>query len=244
MDVPPCCNLPTDARAGAARRQSNILEIENRNRSVEDDSPQSADLAPAAARAVRRALASRETAYQDEVQRLLDAGLALLVESGDHAAPRVADIVARAGLSNQAFYRHFPGKDELIAAIIDAGRHRLDSYLQHRVDGQADPKDQLRVWIEGVLSQATKPEVAAPTRAAMSGYRRLPADARDGGPQPRSSPLLVGILERLGTPAAGREAVMINITVYGRLEDVLWRVDPTDDDLNHAVDFCLAAVAR
>ena len=40
--------------------------------------------------------------------------------------PRVSDIVARRpGLSNQAFYRHFRGKDELLVAVLDDGRQRL-----------------------------------------------------------------------------------------------------------------------
>jgi AcrR family transcriptional regulator len=208
------------------------------------DPTEQAELAPAAARAVKRALASRETAYQDEVQRLLDAGLALLVESNGSVAPRVADIVTRAGLSNQAFYRHFAGKDELIAAIVDAGTHRLDSYLRHRVASAGDPEAQLRAWITGVLSQAAKPTVAAPTRAAMSSFRGLPSEARQGVSVPHGSPLLLEILGRVGSQDPGRDAAMLTITVFGRLEDFLWRVEPSAADLNHAVEFCMAAVRR
>jgi hypothetical protein len=77
-------------------------------------------LPPTAARAVSRSLASRRSTYVEEVQRLLDAGLALMVEGQD--APRVADIVRRSGLSNQAFYRHFASKDELIVAVVESTR--------------------------------------------------------------------------------------------------------------------------
>jgi AcrR family transcriptional regulator len=227
----------------APTSESSILGIENNSRKIEDDAPEAAELSPAAARAVRRSLARREQAYQDEVQRLLDAGLALLMESEGHAAPRVADIVARAGLSNQAFYRHFSGKDDLIAAIVDAGAHRLDSYLRHRVE-RVGLDDQLRAWIDGVLSQAARPAIAAPTRAAMVSFRRLDEEARQAVNGPHSIGLLEEILERLESPDPARDAVMISIAVFGRLEDLLGKVEPTDADVAHAVEFCLAAVRR
>src|SRR5262245_25949676 len=119
---------------------------------------------PVATRAVRRSLATRESAYLDEVQRLLDAGLELMVERGDERAPRVAEIVARAGLSNQTFYRHFTGKDELIAGIVEAGVHRLESYLRYQLDKVDDPEAKVRAWILGVIGQARGRTVASQTR--------------------------------------------------------------------------------
>ena len=50
----------------------------------------------------REALARREAAYAEEVRRLLDAGLAVMQRCGTTSRPRVADIVAEAGLSNSS----------------------------------------------------------------------------------------------------------------------------------------------
>ena len=52
---------------------------------------------------------------------------------GTTSRPRVADIVAAAGLSNDAFYRHFASKDALVAAILEDGTARLRSYLDHQM---------------------------------------------------------------------------------------------------------------
>ena len=62
--------------------------------------------------AVDRALAKQRAEATREVEAILDAALRV-AERVTPAAPRVADIVAEAGISNQAFYRYFAGKDDL-----------------------------------------------------------------------------------------------------------------------------------
>lgn len=114
----------------------------------------------------QRALAKREAAYEDEVRRLLDAALTLMRERGPDKAPRVADIVAAAGLSNDAFYRHFPSKADLTAALIEDGAQKLHSYAAHQVGKGTGPADQVGRWVSAVLSQA-EGEVAAQTRAVL-----------------------------------------------------------------------------
>jgi AcrR family transcriptional regulator len=202
--------------------------------------PVPGDLPPTAARAVTRSLASRRSTYVEEVQRLLDAGLSLMVES--EAAPRVADIVRRSGLSNQAFYRHFAGKDELIVAVVESGAARLESYLAHQVALAGDPEAQLRAWVTGVLSQAN-PHVAAPTRAAMVNFRQLPPQHRAASFRPGRD-LLVEVLTRCGSPDPERDAIAISTTAFGRLDQLLREGPPSQADVDHLVAFCLAAVTR
>ncbi|MFM8304473.1 MAG: TetR/AcrR family transcriptional regulator, partial [Actinomycetota bacterium] len=79
-----------------------------------------------------RAVDERRAAYTDEVQRLLDAACAVMRESGD-IEPRVSDVVRTAGLSNQAFYRHFASKDALLLAVLTDGRQRLLATLTARM---------------------------------------------------------------------------------------------------------------
>ncbi len=98
----------------------------------------------------QEALARREAAYAEEVRRLLDAALDVMRECGTTSRPRVADIVAAAGLSNDAFYRHFRSKDALVAALVDDGALRLRSYLEHQMAKASTPEAQVRSWVEGV----------------------------------------------------------------------------------------------
>lgn len=199
---------------------------------------------PVAARTVRRALAARESVYLDEVQRLLDAGLDLMVELGDERAPRVAEIVERAGLSNQAFYRHFAGKDELIAAVVEAGVHRLEGYLRHQLDKVDDPERKVRAWIAGVASQAQRQTVARQTRAAMRNLGQLPIEVRQTVSSPETDHMLADALRDAGSPDPERDAAAISLVTFGRLEQFLWQSPPRDDDVEHLIEFCLAAIRR
>ena len=48
---------------------------------------------------------------------------------------RVTDVIARAGVSNRAFYRHFTGKAELaIVAWLEDGNRRYMERLEQRMD--------------------------------------------------------------------------------------------------------------
>src|SRR6516162_6599007 len=67
-----------------------------------------------ATRIARRTVAVRHDEYAQEIRRILDAALALMKQHGTASKPRVADIVAAAGVSNDAFYRHFSSKDALV----------------------------------------------------------------------------------------------------------------------------------
>ena len=63
----------------------------------------------------------------------MDAGMVVMRLHGTSGRPTVAEIVREAGLSNQAFYRHFASKDDLVTAIVDAGARRLAAYVERRV---------------------------------------------------------------------------------------------------------------
>jgi len=125
-----------------------------------------------AARSVDRALDRRRAAYADEVQRLVEAGFQLIRETGE-LEPRVGAIVRAAGLSNQAFYRHFRSKDELLLTLLDEGVRRLHGYLEHRMAAVASPADKVRCWIEGMLEQALQDESASATRPFALSRARL-----------------------------------------------------------------------
>ncbi len=125
-----------------------------------------------ALRSVDRALERRRTTYEGEVKCLIEAGFALVKRTG-RLEPTVGAIVAEAGLSNQAFYRHFHSKDELLLAMLEEGILVLRSYIEHRVASGTTGRERIRNWIEGILEQAVSDRGAAATRPFVISRARL-----------------------------------------------------------------------
>ena len=196
-----------------------------------------------AARIAQRTLAARGAEYAGEVRRLLDAGLAVMDRCGTTSRPRVADIVAEAGLSNDAFYRHFPSKDALVAAILDDGADRLGRYLEHRMAKAAGPEAQVRAWVAGVLAQAD-PAIAATTRAVLWNGSGATGQAADRHPASETlAALLVAPFTALGSPDPEGQATLAAHAALGRLADLLWaEAAPTREEEDALVAFLLAAV--
>jgi AcrR family transcriptional regulator len=197
-----------------------------------------------AEQAARRSTAELVAARADESQRLMDAGTDVMVRVGLDGRPTVAEIVREAGLSNQAFYRHFKSKDDLVAAIVDAGARRLAGYVEHRMRAFDDPEDQIRAWVAAVLSQATDPKVAEPTRAVTWNRNTLAADRESAARRAESLvwAQLEGPLGALGCDEPRQVAYLIGKTVFGVLAEALWADEPaSDDELAFVADFCIAA---
>jgi AcrR family transcriptional regulator len=221
-------------------KQNAILSSKNsslRNASL-------ANLSPAndvAGRIAQESLRRRGVDYADEVRRLLDAALEVMQRSGSSSRARVADIVAVAGLSNEAFYRHFPSKDALVAAVIEDGTERLRSYLAHQMAKQRTPESQVRRWVEGVMSQAA-PKLAEPVLAMLAGSGGGGADLHSGR-YPASAPLATLLREPLAELGSGDpelDSLLLAHTVLGRLTDHLrLRTQPSRGELDHLVEVCL-----
>jgi AcrR family transcriptional regulator len=121
---------------------------------------------------VDRTLEGRRAAYEAEVRRFIEAAFVLIQRSG-RLEPRVSEIVAGAGLSNQAFYRHFRSKHELLVAVLDRGVGILASYLAHRMESEQTPLGRIRQWLAGMSEQALHPEAASATRPFVLARGRL-----------------------------------------------------------------------
>ena len=122
--------------------------------------------------AVDRSIESRRAAAQLEIERLVSAALAVIQRSG-RLEPKVSDILAEAGLSNQAFYRHFRSKHELLVAVLDQGIRGLANYLAGRMADVASPGEAVREWIRGMAAQAGHPGGAQATRPFALGRGQL-----------------------------------------------------------------------
>lgn len=196
-----------------------------------------------AARIALRTLARRAPDYSSEVRRLLDAGREVMRRNGTEKRATVAEIVSAAQLSNEAFYRHFPSKDALVAAILEDGTERLHSYLAHQMAKTAEPAVQVHRWVEGVLSQAIGEEVAATTRAVLW-------NAGSAGDRPGSSAASTPLADLLHEPFAAlgsahpeRHASLAGHAVVGALADHLWAgTRPTADEVDDVADYLLRAL--
>ncbi|MGZ4799477.1 MAG: TetR/AcrR family transcriptional regulator [Acidimicrobiia bacterium] len=181
-----------------------------------------------------RSLAERHETYAAEIRTLLDAALTVMRRE-ETIDPRVSDIVRTAGLSNQAFYRHFRGKDELLVALLEDGRQRLLATIERRMARADGAADQVRAWIEAVLAQARDPEAAAATRPfAINGDRlavQFPDETR------RSRDRLVDPLRAIVDDAA---ALAVYHLAMGTVHDALAnREVPTRAEVDHVVQFSL-----
>ncbi|MGZ4756671.1 MAG: TetR/AcrR family transcriptional regulator [Acidimicrobiia bacterium] len=181
-----------------------------------------------------RSLAERHETYAAEIRTLLDAALTVMRRE-ETIDPRVSDIVRTAGLSNQAFYRHFRGKDELLVALLDDGRRRLLATIERRMARADGAADQVRAWIEAVLAQARDPEAAAATQPfAINGDRlavQFPDETR------RSRDRLVDPLRAIVDDAA---ALAVYHLAMGTVHDALAnREVPTRAEVDHVVQFSL-----
>jgi AcrR family transcriptional regulator len=143
----------------------------NARDSTATDSPPGASIAE---RSVQRTLANRRSTYSDEVARLIRAAVNVMQRS-DSSNPTVSvsQTVTEAGLSNQAFYRHFQSKDEFLLAILDDGLRQLLVYLEHEIAKATSPLEKIQRWVHGVLAQSMHHDAAEPTRAVLANSSHL-----------------------------------------------------------------------
>jgi AcrR family transcriptional regulator len=184
--------------------------------------------------------------YAEEVGRLLAAALEVMSACGTTSRPRVADIVAKAGLSNEAFYRHFSSKEALVTALIEDGTHKLRSYLAHQMAKEPTPAGQVRRWVAGVMSQ-TGEDIATTTLAVLWNGGSVGLGVASGRHPGATalSPLLEAPLAALGSDNPEFDASLAAHAILSKVSDYLWdRTQPSSDDLDRMAGFLIAAVGQ
>ncbi|WP_416969651.1 TetR/AcrR family transcriptional regulator [Streptomyces sp. 4F14] len=172
-------------------------------------------------------------------EALMDAGLALMVEG----RPRVADIVAAAGSSNDAFYRCFGSKDALVEAIVERGARAVVEQVRRCVARAADdgPEAQLRAGLGALVRQASDAGQARRIRAVL---------ANGHGGQATVVCLVDALAALLAQPAAElgaadplRTARTVAGSVVSALQYWLFTEEvPGPAEVEHLVGFLLAGV--
>jgi AcrR family transcriptional regulator len=88
--------------------------------------------------------------------RMLKAAGALFYEHGFHSVG-IDWIIERAGVAKATLYRHFPTKDDLIAAYLADANQRFWSWLDGAADPALPPADTLARVFDAVANLATSP---------------------------------------------------------------------------------------
>jgi AcrR family transcriptional regulator len=116
---------------------------------------------------------------QDARDRILDATMHLATVHG-LSRLSLSDVAKHVGLSRPTVYRHFPGRDELIAAMVGREADRLAAEVIASIRGLETPHEVVRVALLETLRLArehplldrilrTEPETLVP--ALMAGWR-------------------------------------------------------------------------
>jgi len=189
-----------------------------------------------------RALADRRAVYASEARRLIDAAFVVMRREAS-IDPQVRAIVQEAGLSNQAFYRHFSSKDALLLAVLADGQRQLVAYLARRVATASTPTEQVQRWVNGVMAQARNREAAEATRPFACNSARLadlfPEDLAASRAEMLAS-LTPAVLALGGT---AHEAELVRDLALARMNDAIAnRRIPSKAEIQRLVDFCLAGI--
>lgn len=117
---------------------------------------------------VERSVAPAREKSAEELARILDSAEAVLAQGG-YDGLRVDDVLADAGLSTRAFYRHFRSKSELFVALIDREMARAQERLRSRLARAGGPEEQVRAWVSATIALAYDPRLAGRTRMFLVG---------------------------------------------------------------------------
>ncbi len=83
---------------------------------------------------------AEQTVHPDEIVR----AAALVFQRRGYHGATMADIAAEVNLTAGSLYHHFPGKEDLLAAVLAAGMEQITAGVRAVVDGDGSPAGKLR----------------------------------------------------------------------------------------------------
>jgi AcrR family transcriptional regulator len=155
--------------------------------------------------------AARPT-HEGERKAILHSALRVMRENG-YSEAQLGDILAGAGLSTRAFYRHFESKDDLLLALYRENATATAARLRERVGAARTPTAQLAAWIDETLS------LGYDRRRA----RRVSVLASDAARR------ALGYREESARADAALSAPLVEVLVAGAMSGDFLRCDPADD---------------
>jgi AcrR family transcriptional regulator len=184
-------------------------------------------------------------------KRIVEAAIELASESGG-ASFTLQQVVDRAGVALQTFYRHFGSKDELMLAVVEEASRAESARIETRAARETDPLDRLRVIVMMPFHTASR-SVAGSLGATVSReLRRLREDYAEEL-APLTAPYLALLEDAIKQVAATgaispddphRDADLILGLVGAVFRDVAAGTLGTDPDTEEAYlwRFCLRAL--
>lgn len=130
-------------------------------------------------------------AVLDRRQEILSGAAEVFSEFGYHRA-RMSQIAGSSGITGPALYRHFPSKEALLAAVIEAGTDIVEDLFEKAVTDGGDPADLLARTLCGLARAAVENRYFG--IILQRDARHLPEPERG-----RSAARWAGLVEELGT---------------------------------------------
>lgn len=193
----------------------------------------------------RVATPRRQASYDDEVRRLIVAAQTVMLREGCTAQPRLADIVREAGMSNQAFYRHFRTRDDVIVATYEQGLLTIHDYLERQVRKHTGLEERLSAWIDGVLAQIEDTGLSELSTVIFWNLGQIARNSSEIKPvgHARILDLLGSILADGGVSEPDLTASFVQTLVMGMTTIYLESGRrPTPAEREQLLRFCLAGV--
>lgn len=192
-------------------------------------------------RAIDRTVADTRARDVERMERCIAAARQLANETGS-ASFTVAQIAARAEVSLKSFYRCFPGKDELLLALLEDDSHIGARVLAQRVNMHGDPVAALHACVTELFAFLSVPGALGYAGVLVREHRRLsehyPLELRVAL-APLVELLAVHIEAATSTTDARRGAeTMFRILLQGIDDVIVGRASSADELGEYLWDFC------
>jgi AcrR family transcriptional regulator len=126
-----------------------------------------------------------ETKRSEPRERLLETASGIFYRDGIHSVG-VDRIISEAGITRATFYRHFPGKEDLVLAYLTREDETLRSLFTAGAAQASDPEDMLELLIQAIAADITHnhtrgcpfinasaeyPDATSPVRQTVQAHR-------------------------------------------------------------------------
>jgi AcrR family transcriptional regulator len=188
------------------------------------------------ARALRRSLEGARTRSVERMERLVAAARELANETGT-AAFTVNQVTERAGLSLKSFYRCFPGKDELLIALLEEDSRLGASMLAEAIEIRRDPVERLRAYVDGLFDFLTLAGALGYAGVLVREHRRL-AEGHPVELRAALAPLVdmlsaelaaAGLSEDISRNPSRAAETVFGVLLSGISDVTLGRAEPRDE---------------
>jgi AcrR family transcriptional regulator len=192
-------------------------------------------------RALDRTLADARARDVERMERCVAAARELATETGS-ASFTVAQIASRAGLSLKSFYRCFPGKDELLLALLEDDSHRGARELAQRIGEHESSEAALHACVTELFVLTAHSGQLGYASVLVREHRRL-SEHHPHELRVALAPLVELLAEHIAaatdTDDPRRDAeTMFRLILAGIDDVVVGRVTDSDEQAEYLWRFC------